>query len=64
MFMASGVAKGPCASAETNPRHVLEVCPAPGEGGAVQENKGDRGEVRGSWWSRRGSPEEAFGKEG
>ncbi len=35
VFMTSGVAKGPCAAAETNPRHVLEVCPAPGEGGAV-----------------------------
>lgn len=35
VFMTSGVAKSPCASTETNPGHIFEVCPAPGEGGAV-----------------------------
>lgn len=35
VFMTSGVAKGPCAPSETNPRHVLEVRPTPDEGGEV-----------------------------
>lgn len=35
VFMTSGVAKGPRATTETNPRHVLEVRPTPDRGGAV-----------------------------
>jgi len=62
--MTSEVAKGPCAATETNPRRLLEECPTPGRGGAVQENKGHCGEVWGSWRRRRGSPEEAFREEG
>lgn len=62
--MSSDVAKGPCAPPETNPRHILEVCPAPGGGGAVSANQGNRGEVRGSWRLWRASTEEASGEKG
>lgn len=62
--LTSGAAQGSRAAPETDPRHVLEVCPAPGAQGPVPENKGHGGEVRGSWRSWRDSPEEASGEEG
>ena len=64
VFMTSAAAEGPRAAAQTNPRHLLEVCPTPGEGGAVQENQGHRGEVRRCGRRRRGPPEEAVREEG
>lgn len=35
VFATPGAAEGPRAPAEANPRHLPEVRPAPGEGGAV-----------------------------
>lgn len=63
-LLFSGLAKGPRAATAANARHVPEVCAAPGEGGAVQEDEGRRGEVWGSRRRRGVPPEEARGAEG
>lgn len=62
--MAPGAAQSARASAQTDPGHVPEVCPAPDRRETVQENQGHRGEVWGSWRGRRGPAEEASGEEG